>query len=735
MKEEKDLENIVKKEEKSFFKRTGRSLLSLVDKTKDFVVEHDTLSFIIAGATFFSLTYFGVCTTYLYNDYVDYIRSSRVDETVVSFKDYILNNALQYYNTKEFLILSFGSAILAELFVKTPLTEAKYRRKLGIKEDKGTIYDGYMKEPLIKKIKRYSKLPFGPLIGLSDFLLERPVLPATGVFAYYSVADLITYYLNAPTLVHTKLIPIFGFSTILGFLSYWGVRLISLFLHSTGKTSRKLLLGMTAEKLDKKDYALKVYTSDSSSPTLRFFKAKLLMEQGNLEDSLGEYELALSQINTNPEQPDFPFFMPKDFFFSVVNLTKQIEKNRKSIIPYMSLTTILFELNYPEKSLEIFEQMLQNNPELPELFCYAASFCEMINRHEDAQSYLRRGIDVFLSKPDAESRFREIPGSRNEVLYINSRYLGKEFIFKRSPEEEGIRRESTVTSLTNDVLNEYLLQYNLGRDFVTVEQSISFLEHLGLFYHNKKRNPGKRLEEKYAKITRENAASLMQDINASLASLAKLHGLVSPHVLSENKTYYVTHRTRQEQKEIIPVFDFSEEIKRRFISRLGHHESEKELLDRINEFVNSELRGIANNYLIHGDFYDTNVLEGGVLIDLERASIANPFVDLASFFGNPKYKELDKLDKAELLGFYLSQLNSFSKAPLGAAEIKLYPHVELLVNMCQIGSKLNQQNLSAASQYLHQVKKSLTGFISLHKAFNNYIRNAPNAEILTNPSH
>jgi len=222
----------------------------------------------------------------------------------------------------------------------------------------------------------------------------------------------------------------------------------------------------------------------------------------------------------------------------------------------------------------------------------------------------------------------------------------------------------------------------------------------------------------------------VSDINSALASLAKLHGLVSPHTAIEDGVHYAIIKNGHEQKERIPVFDFAEEVKRRFISRVGHHESEEELLEQVRALVCSELGSMPSSYLIHGDFYDTNVLEGGVLLDLERASIGNPVVDLASFLGNPGYKGVDRNG---MLCAYLSCLAGFSDVPFSEADLlNAFPTAELLDGICQIGSKLNRGDLSAALQYRQKVVSGLTKRGGkLAAAFREYVINAPNRGLLT----
>ena len=482
--------------------------------------------------------------------------------------------------------------------------------------------------------------------------------------------------------------------------------------------------------MNKKDFALKQYNSDTSSPTLRLLKARLLTKQGDLETALEEYALAQTQISMHTEQPDVPFFLPKSVLFDTSQSAKQIEKDPSDLASYFSLAGTLFELNYPEKSLEVLEDMLHNSPGLPELFCYTAGFCEMINKSEDAQGYLRRAIEVFLSMPDPERRFKPIPGSRNEVMIIDSAYMGKIFVLKRNPLSGGIRKERAVTLLSNAALRAYIAQEGLGIGFSTIEQSLSFLEHNNQFYHVKKRKPGLPLDKKYAAVAGDAAAALVSDINSALASLAKLHGLVSPHTAIEDGVHYAIIKNGHEQKERIPVFDFAEEVKRRFISRVGHHESEEELLEQVRALVCSELGSMPSSYLIHGDFYDTNVLEGGVLLDLERASIGNPVVDLASFLGNPGYKGVDRNG---MLCAYLSCLAGFSDVPFSEADLlNAFPTAELLDGICQIGSKLNRGDLSAALQYRQKVVSGLTKRGGkLAAAFREYVINAPNRGLLT----
>ena len=62
------------------------------------------------------------------------------------------------------------------------------------------------------------------------------------------------------------------------------------------------------------------------------------------------------------------------------------------------------------------------------------------------------------------------------------------------------------------------------------------------------------------------------------------------------------------------------------------------ILNLYNEYVKpSELKSF-----LHGDAYDTNILQDGIIIDTERVCIGHPMFDITYFIHNPKYDGFDR---------------------------------------------------------------------------------------------
>ncbi|MGM5485408.1 MAG: hypothetical protein ACQEP1_06070, partial [Nanobdellota archaeon] len=160
--------------------------------------------------------------------------------------------------------------------------------------------------------------------------------------------------------------------------------------------------------------------------------------------------------------------------------------------------------------------------------------------------------------------------------------------------------------------------------------------------------------------------------------------------------------------------DHTEEMKDRFIKRLGETEESKGFLDKFKEYLSEN--NLEFNFLTHNDYFVSNIMNSenynrgklesrAVIIDYEKAGIGNPIRDIITLTANPSI-EKSGIDTEEETKKYIDDFTKMLKKEGYQNTEKLKEQLsssmqlEIMQNdLCQIGSKINQGKMGEAEWY------------------------------------
>lgn len=265
----------------------------------------------------------------------------------------------------------------------------------------------------------------------------------------------------------------------------------------------------------------------------------------------------------------------------------------------------------------------------------------------------------FMDKQEIISTYKEVfEAVVNSEIYINS--------LKRDKTVDS--RNIIYTHLGNPLWDNGLVvkssrhktgKKELEKEFIAngyVESIMAehdFLDAvgspIGLFEYDKKDFLMIKRESKHVSKPTEKEAK-----NA-LKNLAMVHNLVSKEVYGKKSIEYQSNKLKIQQ------FNYIHNLERRFLSRFKKTKQLEDFARSYSEILlglrNIDEKGNSlNNCFLHGDFFYTNVLEGGTIIDWERnpeGFVGNPMYDVMNYLSHPLFNE----KRDELLQFYLSNVN------------------------------------------------------------------------------
>ncbi len=162
-------------------------------------------------------------------------------------------------------------------------------------------------------------------------------------------------------------------------------------------------------------------------------------------------------------------------------------------------------------------------------------------------------------------------------------------------------------------------------------------------------------KRKSAKSLEETLVSSQEEVNKAMQTLARLHSLPPTN---------------------LKIYDPKATIERRFLKRFEENEEFKRAYE---EFF--DVRYPRDTYVTcHGDFYPTNVLQGGIIIDLEKACEGLALLDLTNFLIAPQFKNINKPEAMEAY----KEIRSFQD--------KGRQFFEVHNAICQVGSFHHQKS-------------------------------------------
>ncbi|MBU0666423.1 MAG: tetratricopeptide repeat protein [Nanoarchaeota archaeon] len=315
----------------------------------------------------------------------------------------------------------------------------------------------------------------------------------------------------------------------------------------------------------------------------------------------------------------------------------------------------------------------------------------------------------------------------SENLYIIKTNNPKK---KFSHEKERLTKEYATSLFLDNTLRLYgtdVLNGIIDEKFIIVPEPLLLFEKDKRIYFFQKRKKALNLQDICNNIYGEEKEEIIiQNIKSALESIAKIHYFATIElkkkfkkkiftVADENKTYNITIPKLEINKEFLkrsflkkkndacPRLIFNSEIKEFFMEYSYFMEMTREL-----------------NFFIHGDFYATNVLEGGLIIDFEKVCIGDPTHDISQLLENPLF---DKLNKEELLNHYTNELVDFEKNPKIPNIIQEnYQKYRVHICLCETGAHLARGEFETAQRYAEKALSYMDG--SLKDLFAQYLKTA-----------
>ena len=132
---------------------------------------------------------------------------------------------------------------------------------------------------------------------------------------------------------------------------------------------------------------------------------------------------------------------------------------------------------------------------------------------------------------------------------------------------------------------------------------------------------------------------------------------------------------------------------------------------------------------MHGDAYITNFLEGGTAIDMERACMGSPMLDVTNLVQDPK---AFTVSRDRLLEKYNQEVVQYGgTVPDESDVLRSYVLHTIFNSICNVGSKVSQDNDERAGAYAKQASKVMasSGMHDLQRLFEEYILASDHTEL------
>lgn len=343
-------------------------------------------------------------------------------------------------------------------------------------------------------------------------------------------------------------------------------------------------------------------------------------------------DLCLSHIDRNPitEQTKIYFLSSDAISYEIESFLAKRNKSIQDLL-YLSINDLTYR-NDQRLFARTLPSLLQLSDTL-ETRTIEAMFYSVRNQPKAAEKW-----KTIVEQCEQ----RSLGTSRNSV-----RELSQDEYFKDSI----IIKEGKELQIEHDLLREIYQ--------TTEEPHLYFPRPLAIYDKEDsqilitKRKKAKSLEE--TEIDQE-------EVNKTFNTLARLHSLPN---------------TRK-------PYDPRECIERRLLKRFSQKDLEK-FKQAYEYFIYNAERNRyyqpSETVTCHGDFYPTNVLQGGIIIDLEKACSSSPELDLTNFFTSSKLLNLNQQEARD------------SYEQIRRLKTTNQHFFEIQNALCQIGSFYNQRNL------------------------------------------
>ena len=459
--------------------------------------------------------------------------------------------------------------------------------------------------------------------------------------------------------------------------------------------------------------------------------AALYFKLNKMDDGIDYFKKSLVDL----KEDDFEGFIEFDkrlySLFVRKKNTRRIEKNPNDIESYFNLINLgLLRGDFDKIGLywdkvsnletsskldfnilfSLFLDALESNSNLKNKY-------EAIGSNSDKQ-WLKT-LEIIINSQDLEDRFVKLnKRSRNSILeYGPTKFLSNTFVFKR--DKKKINEETNKEEIKKGFFTNLAL-YQANKE--VKEDSVKLVRSLGLFenvnehiYDISQRKPIKNLEDVFCDVSDDDKTKILISALKNQRNLHKLGNRIIKHDKDGN---YLEANYKGEKVLIrISNYDYKANLNRRLFSRVGFSNEGNEF----SELIINELKPFTDkfNTLINGDLALPNILEDGTIIDFEKACYGNPVIDIVTTLEDTKNKELNK--KIILNKAYLSYLDKTEKEYLEES----YKWHSVFISACQVGSKMNQNDIYRAREFLNQVLEESKD--NVKDRFVKYIRSIDNS--------
>jgi tetratricopeptide (TPR) repeat protein len=471
------LEEIV--EDKGLLRKTKQSLSGVVNTCWDWATKYRFFSSVVAGTAVCSSLYFSFNSldAYLINVKNPLIGFSE------SFMHVLKKETFWDYLSDRYFIGSVYFGAAAAWFTNRTLKIRRYLKELGVTQRRRLVRESAEEEKtgLKEKMRYYLRHP-------QDFVIEHPLLPSLA-FVGFNMSRYADRYINILQRPVQLTLANLGLNILWGAAFYVFLRYGCVPLHSKSKGFIHLAAAEVASSIFKKyNFAIEECNKglkQNPSGSLMMTKGKALMRAGHFEEGLEQYREGMDNLKITPLFMHTAFSR-YDSHSAIAESCNQIERNKEDVFSYINLATALFELNYPEKSVEVLERLIATHPQSLDLRCFSADFLDMIGEKNKAEEYLRETASLVAKD---KSLMRESIGeSKNTVFIVGpSRFVKRAFVFKEGDLEDLQGEARTINELKEIIA---------GNDKFIIPTSLGIVNYDHTFSHAIKRVYGELLTDR-----------------------------------------------------------------------------------------------------------------------------------------------------------------------------------------------------------------------------------------------
>ncbi|GEM_PF-5470113 len=365
-----------------------------------------------------------------------------------------------------------------------------------------------------------------------------------------------------------------------------------------------------------------------------------------------------------------------------------------------------------------------------------------------AEKVKERIVNLLLKDPSIENPEKDTSifkwfkkKSKNPVQITNpiikDSLLGTEYIIKVNDSNKNFSKECNRLEneyITQLFLNTHISEYEREFRSQTYENTGGIIRRPVLFFKNKnkaifiqRKTATESLEEN---IIKGNPKQISQEIINALFSLATIHTISTSALKKGGNDYYfeTADSTNNAYISIIPELIYAENLEKRFISRIGDNNKLKKFEEKYKKYINN----IKTKFFLHGDYYPTNILSEGQIIDLEKRCMGSPTLDIAHLLEHPRIGST-----REYLEVYAKSFEKINNN-LGKDGQYIYDIINqeyeknaVHVNLCLTGAMLAQENIQYAQLHLTKALWILenTNANELKESLTDYIRASPHESL------